>query len=274
MMKKNIESIELAKLIRKSVLMMTSLGMSSHVGSCLSIADIVAVLYSDELHIDANDPHKYDRDRLILSKGHAGAALYSALAYKGFFSEKILSTHYQNGSFLSGHVSHKEIPGVEISTGSLGHGLSIGCGFAYGSKIAKENWRTYVIISDGECNEGSVWEAALFAGHHKLSNLCVLLDYNKLQSIKSTKETLDLEPIEDKWLSFGWDVERTSGHDHVSLNKSLNNLKLSSKPGIIICDTIKGKGVSFMENKVLWHYKSPSESDLAQAIKEIDKDER
>ncbi len=260
-----------AQSLRASVLKMASRGKSSHIGSCLSIADIISVLFTDHLKIYPEDPNYSNRDRFILSKGHAGAIVYAALSKIGFFDEKLLETHYQNGSYLSGHVSHKNIPGVEISTGSLGHGLSIGCGIAYEAKIKKRNFRVFVLMSDGECDEGSNWESILFAPHHKLSNLYALIDYNKIQSIKSVQETLDLEPLEEKWNSFGWNVLRCSGHDHIEINNKLLSANKSDKPTVIIFDTIKGKGVKFMENNPLWHYRPPSKDDLKKALNEIEK---
>lgn len=262
-----LESKELAKNIRESVLKMTSYGGSSHIASCLSIADIMAVLYSDVLRVDKNDPLFANRDYFILSKGHAGAAAYAALAHVGFFDTSWLDNHYQNGSIMSGHVSHKGIPGVELSTGSLGQGLGVATGLAYGLAAEEKDNGVFVVMSDGECDEGSVWEAALFAGHHELTNLCAIIDYNKLQSIKSIAETLALEPFADKWASFGWSVIEVDGHDHSSLRRVMKSD--SSKPKVIICHTTKGKGVSFMENEVVWHYRSPSDADLELALTEI-----
>ena len=180
-------SVEFARRIRGHILRMTSAGKSSHVGSGLSAADILAVLYSSVLRIDPADPSLPERDRFIMSKGHAGAAVYAALAERGFFDVELLADHYQNGSIFSGHVSHAGVPGVELSTGSLGHGLSVATGMAWRSRAVGATWRSYVLLSDGECDEGSIWEAALFAGHHKLSNLVAVIDYNKLQSLASPR---------------------------------------------------------------------------------------
>ena len=246
-----MDTIELAKNIRKHVLKMTSKGKSSHVGSALSIADILAVLYTN-MNINPKDPIDPKRDRFILSKGHAGAAVYAVLAELGFFSKEILDTHYQDGSILSGHVSHKGVPGVEFSTGSLGHGLSVASGFALAAKRKSLNFKSYVLLSDGELDEGSNWEAILFAPHHNLDNLTCIVDYNKLQSLTSVKETLNLEPLKDKITSFGWNVIDIDGHNHDELQESIS--KNTSKPKFIIANTIKGKGVSFMENKPEWHY--------------------
>ncbi|MBI5218491.1 MAG: transketolase [Bacteroidia bacterium] len=261
---------ELAKKIRIHAVNMTHLGKSSHVGSVLSIADILAVLYSDILRVDPKNPKMENRDRFILSKGHAGAGVYATLAEMGFFSTDLLKTHYQNGSLLSGHVSHKGIPGVELSTGSLGHGLSVGTGLALGAKMDKKEYRTFVLLSDGECDEGSTWEAVLFAAHHKLDNLVAVVDYNKIQSLAPVNDTIKLEPFADKWKSFGWAVTTVDGHDHEDLKKVFASLPLEkSKPGCIIANTVKGKGVSFMENKVLWHYRTPQSEEYENAIKEL-----
>jgi len=262
----------LAKKIRKHALQMTQLGKSSHIGSNLSIADILAVLYSSVLHYNSNNSKSENRDRFILSKGHAGAALYATLAECGFMPLEKLKTHCQNGSDLSGHISHKGIPGVELSTGSLGHGLPVACGMALAAKKNKKNHRVFVLLSDGECDEGSNWEAALFAAHHKLDNLTVIIDRNRLQSIYSTEDTLALEPFSDKWKSFGWDVVQINGHNHNELFQSCSNDKNSkTKPLCVIANTIKGKGVSFMENNTLWHYRSPQEEEYRLAMEELEK---
>ena len=260
---------ELAKKIRIHVLQMTSEGGSSHIGSAFSMADMIAVLYGSVLRIDPANPECTYRDRFILSKGHAGAAVYAALAEKGFFDKGWLRTHYQNGSKLSGHISHKGIPGVEMSTGSLGHGLPVATGMALVAKKRKQQHRVFVLLGDGECDEGSNWEAALFASHHSLLNLVVLIDYNKLQSLNSIEQTLALEPLADKWHSFGWEVEEVDGHDISSLQKSLGTSTLSQKPRCLICHTVKGKGVSFMENSVLWHYRTARDQEYRAALEEL-----
>jgi len=263
---------QLANNIRKHAITMTSLGGSSHIGSILSIADILAVLYGSVLKYRPDNPNWVGRDRFILSKGHAGAGVYAALAESGFFSNDKLKTHYQNGSDLSGHVSHKGIPGVEFSTGSLGHGLPVAVGMALAAKIDKANHRVFVLMSDGECDEGSNWEAILFASHHRLDNLVVIIDRNKLQSIKSTEHTLSLEPFSDKWRSFGWEVIEIDGHDCPELYKvCIDDGEVSrNKPLCIVANTIKGKGVSFMENNVLWHYRSPQGFEYDAAMKELE----
>ena len=266
----HVETEALALKIRRHALMMTSSGGSSHVGSVLSIADILAVLYGKCLRFDPNEPKAPSRDRFILSKGHAGAGVYAALAEVGFFDIERLRDHYQNGSVFSGHVSHKNIPGVELSTGSLGHGFSVGVGMAWALCQKGGSQETHVVLSDGECDEGSNWEAALFASHHRLSNLILTVDYNKLQSLESTEKTLDLEPFEDKWRAFGWRVLRVNGHDHLDLSSSYQLAREErTKPCVLIADTTKGKGVSFMEDQVLWHYRSPQGAELARALQEL-----
>lgn len=262
---------ELARRIRLHAVRMTSRGKSSHVGSVLSIADLLAVLYGAVLRVDPGRPQWPDRDRFILSKGHAGAGVYAALAETGFFDVERLQTHYQNGSTLSGHVSHKNVPGVEFSTGSLGHGLGVGAGMALAARRDQKAWRTFVLLSDGECDEGSNWEAILFAAHHKLDNLVAIIDYNKIQSLGSVESTLGLEPFADKWRAFGWAVEEIDGHDTAALTERLSRVPFEpGKPSCLIAHTTKGKGVSFMENAVLWHYRSPQDDEFQNAIKELE----
>ena len=259
----------LAAAIRRHAVNMTSSGQSSHVGAILSMADSLAVLYGAVLDVDPRNPGWEARDRFILSKGHAGAGVYAALAERGFFSTEMLSQHYRNGSVLSGHVSHKGVPGVEFSTGSLGHGLGVGAGMAYAAKIDGKPHRVFVLMSDGECDEGSNWEAILFAAHHGLSNLRVIVDYNKLQSIKSISETVELEPFADKWRAFGWAVEEVDGHDHAALHAAFAAAEAIDRPFCLIAHTVKGKGVSFMENQVLWHYRSPQGEEYDAAVEEL-----
>ena len=261
----------LARKVRQHAVKMTSLGGSSHIGSILSIADILAVLYGSVLNYKVESPKWKKRDRFILSKGHAGAGVYAVLAESGFMDVEKLKTHYQDGSDLSGHVSHKGIPGVEFSTGSLGHGFPVAVGMALAAKIKADKHKVYVLMSDGECDEGSNWESALFAPHHKLDNLIVIIDRNKLQSIHSTEKTLALEPFVDKWKAFGWNVVEIDGHDHEQL-KSAFNSTVKHKPLCVVANTIKGKGVSFMENQVLWHYRSPQGSEYEAAMKDLQND--
>ena len=264
------KTIELAKAIRIHALRMTNSGGGSHIGSVFSIADIVAVLYGRTLKLDAKQPKLKNRDRFILSKGHAGAAIYAVLGELGFFPKSKLKTYYQNGSIFSGHVSHKGVPGVELSTGSLGHGLSVGVGMAKAAIIDEMNHKIFVLLSDGECDEGSVWEAAMFASHHRLSNLIAIIDYNKIQSLDSVANTLELEPFKEKWISFGWNVIEIDGHDHEQLDYEFSKVHTyDTKPNVFICNTIKGKGVSFMENSVLWHYRVPQGEEYEMALKEL-----
>ena len=261
------ETKKFAQKVRHHAVQMVNRGGSSHIGSVLSITDILSVLYHDVMKFDVEDPKWDKRDRFILSKGHAGAGVYAALAESGFFSKELLKNHYQDGSVFSGHVSHKGIPGVELSTGSLGHGLPVGCGMAYAAKLDEKSHRIFVLMSDGELDEGSNWEALLFAAHHKLNNLTAIIDRNKLQSMKSTEDTLALEPLVDKFKSFGWKVLNIDGHNYEELNQSF--IEESKSPKIIIANTIKGKGVSYMEDSVAWHYKTPMDELFEQAIDEI-----
>lgn len=259
-----------SKKTRLNVIKMTSKGNSSHVGSALSIVDILSVLYCKILNFNVENPKDPDRDRFILSKGHAGVAVYASLAQSGFFSENLLKNHYQNGSKFSGHISHVDIPGIELSTGSLGHGLGIGSGMALAGKLNKQNYKVYVLMSDGEFDEGSNWEAILFSAHRKLDNLIAIVDYNKLQSMDSKENTLNIEPFVDKWKSFGWNVSQVDGHNHSAIIKSLEGFNNNGKPSALICHTVKGCGVSFMENSVLWHYRSPQGNEYDKAISEIE----
>lgn len=258
-----MNSEELAWKIRRHGIEMTHLSGGSHIGAILSVADIIAVLYSGVMNIDPKNPKKMDRDRFILSKGHAGASIYAALAENGFFEVEELKTHYQNGSRLSGHVSH-HLPGVDFSTGSLGHGLSAGVGMAYVAKKDGKSHKVYVVLGDGECDEGSVWEAALFANHFRLNNLVAIVDHNHMQSMDFQENTLEIENFGKKWKAFGWNVIEVDGNSHEELNVAFEQAeKLSKeeahKPTVIIANTIKGCGVSFMQNDILWHYRFPHE---------------
>ncbi len=260
---------DFAQQIRTNVLSMIHKTNSSHIGSCFSIADILAVLYGEVMSYDQNNPAWPLRDRFILSKGHAGAALYAALAGSGFFPVSDLQNYNHDGSQLSGHVMHS-VPGVEVSTGSLGHGLSLGCGMAYAAKLDNRPSKVYVLLSDGECDEGSIWEAIMFAPHHKLHNLIAIVDYNKIQSLGRVEDILDLEPFADKWRAFGWEVIETDGHQHDDIKHAFSLAKHNTnKPKVIIAHTVKGKGVSFMEDKLLWHYKSPDQNEFQQAFNEL-----
>ena len=232
----------------------------------------MAVLYADVLKIDPRNPKSPDRDRFILSKGHAGASVYAALAESGFFPVEELKSHYQNGSRLSGHVSH-HLPGVDLSTGSLGHGLSVGTGMAYAlKKDGKEN-RVFVVLGDGECNEGSVWEAALFANHFRLNNLIAVVDHNRMQSLDYNENTLEIENFASKWKAFGWNAIEIDGNNHEELKKAFESAKTEKdKPTVIVANTTKGKGISFMESDILWHYRFPHEGwEYDTAVTELHK---
>lgn len=271
-MKPSMETIGLANRIRKHVLEMTNRGGSSHVASAFSMADILAVLYGGGiLNFDPTNPKLPSRDRFILSKGHAGAGVYAVLAECGFFPREKLLQHCQDGSDLSGHVSHKGIPGVELSTGSLGHGLPVGTGMAYAGRLRAERHRIFVMLSDGECDEGSNWEAILFAAHHRLSNLVAVVDYNKIQSLDRVENTIRLEPFADKWRSFGWAVREVNGHDHEELKQVFAGLPFNSdQPSVVLAHTTKGKGVGFMENTIEWHYRTARGANYETAMKDLE----
>ncbi len=268
-MQNETDTRQLARKLRANAVRMTHKARASHIGSCLSSADLLAVLYGAIMRIDPKRPSWPDRDRFLLSKGHAGAIVYAALAEMGFFPRDWLDRYCEDGSPLAGHISHHNVPGVEASTGSLGHGLSIGCGMALAARADQKDYRVFVLLSDGECDEGSVWEAVLFAGHHRLSNLTAIVDYNGIQSLGYVKDVLDLNPFGEKWRSFGWQVAEIDGHDHDAIARTLSSAS-STAPRVIIARTIKGKGVSFMEDQLAWHYKSVSDQQLASALREIE----
>ena len=260
----------LARRLRSHSLRMISRAKTSHIGSCLSVADILAVLYGRILRVDPKRPALPSRDRLIVSKGHAAAIVYAAVAEAGFMPVERLDEFARNGSQLYGHVTHGGVPGIEMSSGSLGHGLPVGAGMALTGKRAGEPWRVFVVMSDGELDEGSNWEAMLFAGHHQLDNLTIIVDYNKIQSLDWVDKTLRLEPLADKFRAFGWSVREVDGHDVKELSSALEMVPLDAgKPNAIIAHTIKGKGVSWMEGKVLWHYKQPTADELVTALEEV-----
>jgi len=255
-----------SKDLRRTIIKTLAAGGRGHVGAALSLVEIFRVLYDDILRYDAKNPQWFERDRCILSKGHGCLALYIMLAEKGFFPEEELWKFCKSDGMLGGHPEIK-VPGVEASTGSLGHGLSIGIGKALNAVYEKANYRTFVVVGDGECNEGSIWEAALCAGKHQLSNLTVMVDYNKHQSYGSTKEVQDLEPFADKWKAFGFGVVEVDGHDVAALQKVLSNLpQETDKPTAIICHTIKGKGIAAAENNLTWHHKSKLKEDEVESL--------
>ena len=258
----------LANKIRQNALRMVHRAKASHIASALSITDVLAVLYGNVMKFDSSDENYMDRDRFILSKGHACVAVYSTLAEVGLIPKEQLQTYGNDSSWLMNHISHK-VTGVEFSTGSLGHGLPFGVGKAMAAKALDASWRTYVLLSDGEMDEGANWEALMFAAHHKLTNLTAIIDYNKFQSLDTVANTLGLEPLADKLNAFGWLVHEIDGHDHQKIIEAFLALG-SEKPTIILAHTTKGKGVSFMENKVEWHYKNPNDEQLAKALAELE----
>ena len=269
-----MKSEELAWLIRRHGVEMTHLSGGSHIAAIMSVADIIAVLYADVLRYDPVSPEWEERDRMILSKGHAGASIYAALAENGFFPVEELKTHYQNGGRLSGHVSH-HVPGVDFSTGSLGHGLSAAAGMAYALKKDGKTSRVYAVLGDGECDEGSVWEAVLFANHFRLNNLIAVVDHNHMQSLDFCENTLELENFGAKWKAFGWNVLEVNGNSHEKLKAAFKQAEENAeghRPTVIIANTIKGYGVSFMQNDILWHYRFPHDGwEYDCAVNELHK---
>jgi transketolase len=269
-MTQKITSIEAAKFIRLKSMYLTSLNNSSHIGPIFSIADIVACLYFGFMRLNPKNSEWDKRDRFILSKGHAGLAIYVALNLVGYISESLLYSYYQDASYISGHISMNKSLGVEFSTGSLGHGLPVAVGLAIALKKKNSNSYVTVLIGDGECNEGTTWESALIAAHLGLNNLIVIVDNNDMQSLGRTSDVLSLKPFAKKWLSFNWEVIEVDGHNHKALLESLDKIRKNSryiqKPFVVIAKTIKGKGVSFMENNLAFHYrplKFGEEFDLA-----------
>ena len=265
-------TIKYAKKLRLHALEMTSRGGSSHIGSILSIADILAVLFFRKLKLNPSQPKMPNRDRFILSKGHGAPALFQVLAEKDFFPIANLDDFGKAGSFFHEHPPKPGlIPGVEAATGSLGHGLSMALGMAYIAFLKKRNYRTFVLISDGECNEGTIWEAALLAPNMQLNNLTLIIDFNKWQATGRSEEITKLQPLFEKWKSFGWDVHEINGHDFLAMKSAFDlSKKCKSKPSVIIANTIKGKGISFMEDDNNWHYRIPNQEELKSALKELD----
>ncbi len=260
---------DLARNIRIAAVEMVARAQASHIGGALSMSDLLAVLYGEVLRVCPSDPNWNERDRFILSKGHSCSALYAVLALRGFISKDELKTYGTDGARLMTHISHK-VPGVEFSTGSLGHGLPFGCGKALAAVRKKQKWRVFVMLSDGELDEGSNWEAILFAPHYKLENLVAIVDYNKIQSLGFVSEVLELRSLVEKFRAFRWSVREVDGHNHDEIYKNLSALPWEpGKPSCLIAHTVKGKGVSFMENKLLWHYKSPDAEELKQSLREL-----
>ena len=234
------------------------------------MAELLAVLYAGVLRVRPNDPEWPERDRFILSKGHASAAYYAVLAECGFFPLDWLDTFYQNGSRLAGHVTRGPVPGIEVSTGSLGHGLPIAAGMALTAKRDARTHRVFCLLSDGECDEGSTWESMLFARQHKLDNLIAIVDYNKIQSLGAVKDVLDLGPLADKFRAFRWAVKEIDGHDHAAIRSALVSVPWEpGRPNCLIAHTVKGKGVDYMENQLLWHYLTPNAEQLQRALNQL-----
>jgi len=256
--------------IRKDIVRLHLKAGSSHIASSLSAVDILTALYFRILKLDKKDPCSNKRDRFILSKGHAATALYATLEKKGFLSKKCLDSYCSDGGKLCGHADNSGVKCIEAATGALGHGLSIACGMAMALKNDLNKARCFVLMGDGECNEGSVWEAALFAAHHELDAVTVIIDRNKLQGLGKTEDVLRLEPLLEKWQAFGWAGATVDGHDHKELEQVLSKVPfVKGKPTVIIARTVKGKGVSFMENRLEWHYKSPTGEQSKQAFEEL-----
>ena len=264
------EVVEAARRIRAKVVEMSHRAGTPHLGSSLSCADIVAAAYWGVLDIDPARPQDPLRDRFILSKGHAATTLYAALAFRGFFPSDELDRYNTDGGRLAEHPGPQCVPGVEAATGSLGHGLPIGLGMALAGRIRGERYRVYALLSDGECNEGSVWEAAMFAPARRLDNVCVVVDYNKWQATGRSDETLALSPLRDKWEAFGWNAVELDGHDVGALVARMRRVPDGSgKPVAIIAHTVKGKGVSFMEDDNNWHYRIPTADEVRKAHEEL-----
>lgn len=263
-----MSSKDLAKEAKKVCLELVHKANASHIGGSFSIADVLAVLYNDVLEFKNANPTWEERDRLFYSKGHCCSILYAILCEVGFYSKEELFTFGENGSYFTTHVNHN-VNGIELSTGSLGHAMSVACGVAYAGKLNNKNWRVYCIVSDGELDEGSNWEAILFAAHNQLTNFTLIVDYNKIQSFGKTNEVINLEPITDKFKAFNFNVIEIDGHDHSEIKKSLNTNFENNKPKVIIANTIKGKGVDFMEHSLAWHYKTPNKEQLENAISQL-----
>lgn len=269
--KTQIECLEkTADRIRMSVIRGTHYAGSGHPGGSLSVCDLLAYLYFVEMRVDPMTPKMPERDRLVMSKGHAAPALYGALAEKGFFPKEDIDTLRKIDSYLQGHPDCKHTPGVDMSTGSLGQGISAACGIALSAKLSGSDYRTYAILGDGELDEGQVWEAAMFAPHYKLDNLCAFIDLNGLQIDGTTEEVMNSHPVDGKFRAFGWNTVVINGHDFNEIEKALSSFhECKGKPTAVIMNTVKGKGVSYMENRVDWHGKAPKDEDFEAAVKEI-----
>ncbi len=254
--------------IRKHILTMTNTAGSGHPGGSLSAVEILVALYFSKLHHNPSQPQWEDRDRLIISKGHASPVVYAVLAEAGYFPKEELVTFRKLGTRLQGHV-HRKVPGVELNTGSLGQGLSVANGMAIAARLKAKTHKVYCLLGDGEIQEGSIWEAAMSAAHYKLNNVCAIVDYNKVQENGAVKEIMNLEPLVEKWKSFGWEVVEVDGHNIVELMRAFDQFHSATKPYVIVAHTVKGKGVSFMEGTCKWHGKAPNKDEMSAALKEL-----
>ncbi|MBQ6807605.1 MAG: transketolase [Firmicutes bacterium] len=266
-----LDTIALARTMRQEIIKMLTASASGHPGGSLSATDFLAVLYGEFMNVDPAEPRKADRDRFVLTKGHAAPALYAILALKGFFPMEELANLRKLGSPLQGHPDMHKVPGVDASTGSLGQGLSLACGMALAAKMDGQDYRVYALMGDGEQQEGQVWEAAMFAAHYKLDNLVILLDHNHLQIDGNIADVLNPDPLDEKYRAFGWNVIQIDGHDHEQIRTALAQAReVKGQPTVIIGETVKGKGVSFMENQAGWHGKAPNAEQSAQALAELE----
>jgi len=264
-----INSLELtSKKLRRRILNVAA-GKGGHIGGSFSAVDIILALYKNVLNIDLEDPKWPERDRFILSKGHCSLALYAVLEEIGYLEPGELDSYTLKGSRLAGHAEHFEIPAIEMTTGSLGHGISCAAGMALAAKISNKNWKVFCVVGDGECNEGSVWETLLFTAQQNLKNLVIIVDNNKMELLDLTKNILSIEPLVEKFVSFNFEVREIDGHNFEEIFLALTNLPQFDKPVIIVANTVKGKGVSFMENTPMWHYRAPSEAELINALAEL-----
>lgn len=270
--KKTMEELKnKAKIIRKDIINMLTEAKSGHPGGSLSASEILAYLYFKEMKVDAKEPNKQDRDRFVLSKGHGAPVLYSTLAEKGYFPKEELMKLRKTGNMLQGHPDMKGTPGVDMSTGSLGQGLSAANGMALAGKLDYKDYRVFVLIGDGELQEGQIWEAAMTAAHYRLDNITAFIDNNGLQIDGFNKEVMNIEPIKEKWEAFGWHTINIDGHDFEQIEKAVLEAKnTKGKPTVIIAKTVKGKGISFMENEASWHGVAPNQEQSQQALKELE----
>ena len=260
----------IANNMRKNIVKMVHNAQSGHPGGSLSCVDILAVLYFKVMNINKDNLNDTQRDKFILSKGHASPAIYSVLAEKGFISEEELLTYRIFGSRLQGHPNMNDCPGIDMSTGSLGQGLSVAVGMSLANKLDNNDYRTYVLLGDGECDEGMVWEAAMAAAHYNLDNLLAIVDHNGLQIDGKTSDVMNTSPLGEKFASFGWNVFGVDGHDHDAIEAACKAAEqVKGKPTVIIAETVKGKGISYMENQAGWHGKAPNDEQLAQALEEL-----